>query len=111
MTFAQKSTTADSDEIIATFTFIVIVAHLIPFLLVDNTMFLTFLAYVGIIVNTGTLVYLDPSYLLLVGFSSVSLLGTTLCISGVCGVSASMLTALLKAMKNGTWLTCSKYLM
>lgn len=111
MDFARLTTTADGDEILAWTGFVVIIVHLIPFLLVDNTMFLTLLAVAGVIVNAAVLVYLDSNRLLLTGFSSVSLLGTTLCISGVCDVSTSMLTALRKAMTDGTWLTCSGYLM
>lgn len=115
MDFARLTTTADGDEILAWTGFVVIIVHLIPFLLVDNTMFLTLLAVAGVIVNAAVLVYLTDAStdlrLLLAGFSSVSLLGTTLCISGVCDVSTSMLTALRKAMTDGTWLTCSGYLM
>jgi hypothetical protein len=115
MDFARLTTTTDGDEVLAWTGFVVIIVHLIPFLLVDNTMFLTLLAVAGVIVNAAVLVYLTDAstdaHLLLTGFSSVSLLGTTLCISGVCDVSTSMLTALRKAMTDGTWLTCSGYLM
>jgi hypothetical protein len=118
MDFARSTTTSDGDEILAWTGFVVIIVHLIPFLLVDNTMFLALLAVAGVIVNAGALVYLTDIgneltdlRLLLTGLSSVSLLGATLCISGVCGVSTSMLTALQKAMTDGTWLTCSNYLM
>ena len=111
----KLDTTGDGDKILAWSGFVIIIVHLLPFLLIDHTKILTLLAFAGVIVNASALVYLtDPSIdlrLMLVGFSSAALLGTTLCISGMCDVSTSMLTALRKAMTDGTWLKCSSYSM
>lgn len=108
---AQLETTDTMDEMLFWSAFATIIVHLLPFLLIDKTMLLTLLASAGVIVNSTVLVFLDDSHLLLVGFSSVSLLGTTLCISGVCDVATSLMTNFYKAMKDGTWLKCSSYLM
>lgn len=109
MTFARASTTTTGDEVLAWITFVVVIVHLLPFLLNDNTKLLTLFAFAGVIVNSACLVYLDSTRLLLVGFSSMSLLGTTLCISGVCDVSTSLMTAARSAIQDNTWVTCSTY--
>ena len=73
MDFARVSTTTDGDEILAWTGFAVIIIHLIPFLLVDNTMVLTLFAFAGVMVNAAVLVYLTDAStdlrLLLTGFS------------------------------------------
>lgn len=111
MDFARLDTTSSGDEILAWTGMVVLIVHLVPFLLVDNTTLLTVLAFAGIIVNTSIVVYLASDRLLLVGFSSTTLLGSTLCISGVCEIATSMLTALRTTLQDGTWLKCSTYLM
>lgn len=107
--YANASGTTNTDMILAWIGFGVVIAHLVPFLLVDNTMFLSLLAFAGVIVNAAVLVYLDSDRLLLVGLSSGALLISTLCISGVCDVATSHLTALRKAMTKGTWIVFTKY--
>lgn len=109
--FAQTDSTSNQDEIMAWVGVVVIIAHLIPFLLIDNTIALALLAMAGVVVNAATLVYLDSTMLLFVGFSSVSLLGTTLCITGVCDASTSILSALRDAMKGRMWITCEEFKM
>lgn len=111
MSKARLETTSDGDAALAWTGFIVVLVHLIPFLLVDSIKFLALVAFAGVVVNATVLVYLEPDLLLLVGISSVSLLQTTLCISGICEVKTSMFTAVRKAMNDEKWLTCSQYLM
>lgn len=101
--------TSDGDTVLSWIGFVVVAVHLIPFLIINNTMLLTLLAFTGVIVNAAVLVYLDTSLLLIVGFSSAALLGTTLCIGGVCGIQTSLLCAFTKALKDGSWVTCSGY--
>ena len=107
MTFAKNAGTSDGHEIIAWTGFAVILVHLIPFLLVDNTMFLAVLAFAGVIVNASALIYLDPSLLLIVGFSSTVLLMAVLCFSGHIGVRTSLLHGMRQAITSGKWITCS----
>lgn len=109
MEFARNDDTSEGDQVLAWTGSAVIFVHLLPFLLMDNTMLLALLAFAGIIINTVVLVYLDTTLLLTVGFSSAALLGTTLCIGGVCDVPTSMLSVLRQAMRDGSWIVCSVY--
>ena len=95
--------------ILAWITFSVIIVHLIPFILLDRLALLGLLAYVGVIVNASALVYLDPTLLLLVGFSSVTLLGATLLIAGIDCIDTSLLSNFRSAMKDGSFLLCQSY--
>lgn len=111
MKIGQNSSTSDGDMVIVWTAFAIVGVHLLPFLLVDHIMLLGLLAFAGVVVNAIVLVYIDSSLLLLVGLSSVMLMGTTLCIGGVCEVQTSLLSALRKAMLCGEWITFSSYSM
>ena len=109
MDFARASTSSDRDSALAYTAVGVIIAHLAPFVLVDNVMFLMVLAYAGVVVNASALVFVDNTQLLLVGTSSVTLLLTTMFTCCVCEVRCSMLNRFLCAMKDGSWLVLSNY--
>ena len=109
MTFAQNSTTDEGHMALAWTTFAVVIVHLLPFLLFDRLGLLALLAYVGIVVNASVLVFLDPTLLLLVGFSSTTLLGATLLIAGIDCINTSMLSNFRSAMKDGSFLLCQSY--
>ena len=88
-------TAGGKDETLAMAAACVIIVHLIPFLLIDNTAFLSILAFIGIVTNTAAIVmthsstgehHSDIALLLSVGSTSISLLFSTLFIRGICGV-------------------------
>jgi hypothetical protein len=108
MDFANDTATSDAHTVLAWVTDAVILLHLIPFLLTHNVRFLAVLAYVGVVANTSALVFLDSSLLLLVGSSSLALLGAMLCICGVCEIQASLLARAQIAMHDGTWFSCAR---
>lgn len=109
MTFAQASTTDDVGVALGWTAFGVILLHLVPFLLVDHSGVLTLLAFAGTVVNTSALVFVDPSQMLLVGFSSSMLLIAVLLIACIDCVSTSLLTQFRSALTHGTWIVCGKY--
>ena len=105
---ARDDATSDSDTVLSWIGACTVIVHLVPFLLTDITWLLTFLAAVGVVVNTAALVFLDGiPLLLLTGLSSVSLLGTTISVRGVCDISTSFLMQLKRAANEGRWLKCS----
>ena len=108
-TYAQASTTDTTGTALAWVAAAVILVHLVPFFLVDHAGVMTLLAFAGTIVNTSALVFVEPGMLLLVGFSSVILLGLVLLIASIECVRTSMLSQLRQAVKEGTWLLCTKY--
>ena len=109
MSYAQRDGLSDMNQVWAWIGFAVILAHLIPFLLIDQTKTLAILATTGVIVNAAVNVHINEEDLLYVGFSSVVLLGTTLCVRGICNVKCSILTSLNRAIYEGTWIVCSTY--
>lgn len=107
LAFSYSATGADKTwSMVAAITIIV---HLVPFLVTDRTLLLSFLAYAGVVVNACTLVYLDSSLLLLVGASSLSLLSSTMVIGGICEIRTSMLSLLQDAIKNRMFITCESF--
>ena len=89
--------------------FVVIIVHLVPFLLIDRASLLILLSYAGVVVNASALVIIDPSQLLSVGFSSVTLLGATICIAARCNVPTSLLTTLRTSMQDRMCVQCAPY--
>lgn len=109
ITFAQASTTSDTGLVLAWTASAVIIIHLLPFFLLDHAGLLTLLAYAGVAVNASALVFVEPTMLLLVGFSSTVLLACVLLIAYIDCVRTSMLSQLRQALTEGTWLMCVKY--
>ena len=109
MDFARASTSSDRDSALAYTAVGVIIAHLAPFVLIDNVMFLMLLAYAGVVVNASALVFVDNTQLLLVGTSSVALLLTTMFTCCVCEVRCSVLNRFLCAMKDKSWFVLASY--
>lgn len=107
--YAQASTTEDTATALAWVASSVIFLHLLPFFLLDHPGVLTLLAFAGVVVNASALVFVQPQMLLLVGFSSVILLGLVLLIACIDCVKTSMLSQLKQAVAEGTWILCTKY--
>lgn len=106
--FAQEASTADEDMVLAWVAFSVIIAHLLPFLCMDNKMFLALTAAAGVVVNNAVLVFLDVQRMPVVAVSSLFLLGLVIC-AGKCGVCCSMNHCCKRAMRSGSWMTCSDW--
>ena len=109
LTYVRDPVTSTAHQALGISAVVAIVAHLVPFLVVSWRNTLLMLAFVGVQVNVATLVFLDPSRLLLVGMSSTMLLITTLSIRCVCHVNTSILSALVEAMYLGTWIVHTPY--
>ena len=109
MEVARRPSTSDADEALAWSAFAVVLAHLVPFFLVDHAGLLTLLAFAGVVVNAAALVVTQPTLLLLVGSSSTVLLGATLCICARQRVCCSLLHQLRGAMTSGSWIACLPY--
>jgi hypothetical protein len=109
LTHSNAADVSERNQTLSMVSAIVIIAHLIPFLVSDRTMLLVFLAYVGVIVNTSTIVYLAPEHLLLVAASSLALLATTMIIGGICEIRTSLASLAMDAMNNKMCLTCDKF--
>jgi hypothetical protein len=104
--FARTNGIPDGEMVMAWLGFGVIIAHLVPFLLVDYKSLLCLLAAVGVGVNTSVAVYLEPSLVLLAFLSSFALLQTSLCVLG-CKGRASLVSAFLRSTKTGKWIGCA----
>lgn len=109
MDFAKESTTSDSDEVLAWCAFGVIIAHLLPFFLMDKRMLLALLGVIGIPVNAAALVYLEPTLLLAAGLSSTALLGAVLSICYSCSRRCAIVPLFVKTMTTGKWISCAEY--
>lgn len=109
LTYTREPSISSAYSALTIVALVVIVTHLVIFLVSDMRHLLSFVAFVGVVVNTASLVFLDPSQLLLVGLSSSMVLQTLLCIRGMCRVRTSILYALIEAMEHGTWFTMSSY--
>lgn len=103
---AFADTASNTDMILAIVGASVVIAHLVPFLVVDHTPLLTLLAGAGVVVNTALLVYIDPSLLLLmIGSSNMLLILVLLAGSTGCG-PLSLGSQLRAAMSTRMCLTC-----
>lgn len=107
--FANAAATSDRNMALAITGAVVVIVHLVPFYLFDRPMLLSLLAFVGVVVNTSIVVYLDPANLLLVGASSSALLALTMMVSAVCEVRVALANLLMKAMKENAYLSCGKF--
>ena len=102
-------TTGDMEMALAWTATAVIILHLVPFFTLDHPGPLTLLAAAGVVVNTSALVFVDSSMLLLTGFSASVLLAAVLLIACIDCVRTSLLSQLRQAVKEGTWIVCSKF--
>lgn len=109
LAYAYEDSTSDEYMSWALAAAVVIISHLVPFLLTDRLMLLTFIAYAGLIVNVITVVFLFPELLLVVTGSSIALLATTMLICGVCEVNTSILSLLMKAIRTKTLLKIQSF--
>ena len=109
LTFAYAEGTSANAAALAITGAVVVIAHLVPFLLVDRVAPLSVLAAAGVVVNSALLVYITAQPPLLVGASATALLAFTLVIGGVCEVRTSLLTLLLEAVRTGDCIKCSRY--
>lgn len=110
-TYAQAATTTTENEVWAWIGFGVILAHLLPFYLMDYNAVLIPLAAVGVSVNTAVLVFLDSTQFMYVGLSAAALLGTTLYVCGQCEKRCCMMTLMRDGMKEGSLLSCKPCIM
>lgn len=106
MDFARESGTSDAHSALAWTAFVVVILHLVPFFLVDQSKVLCALASAGVVVNAVALLYVSPPLLTPVGFSSFVLLLLTVLTRNVCDVSCSLRTSLLSAVKQGSFVRC-----
>ena len=106
---ARDDTLRDVEAALAWVGFAVIIAHLLPFLLLDHAKVLIPLAFVGVVANTTTALYLDVDKMLLVAFSASVLLGATLLIASIDCVRTSVLSQLRIALTRGTCANCAAY--
>lgn len=109
LSYANASTTDSTGQTLATLAAVVVIVHLVPFLLTDHIMLLSFLAYVGVVVNVATVVYVDTTLLLIVLSSSLALLSTTMIIGGICEIRTSMLSLILDSVNKKMCLTCDGF--
>lgn len=109
LTYAYAAGTPSADMAWSIAGAVVVIVHLIPFFLTDRLLFLSVLAYAGVVVNAAINVYLDPGRLLLVGASSLSLLALTMIIGGVCEIRTSLLSLLREAITECKWITMGKF--
>ena len=109
LVFAYAADTSATDAGLAITAAVVVIAHVVPFFLIDRVIPLAILAGAGIVVNTAVLVHLDTELLLLVSASSVALLVMTLIIVGVCETRTSILSLLLEAIRSGDCIKCGRY--
>lgn len=105
--FAVKDGIPDEEMVMAWIGFATVIAHLLPFLLLDGAVLLCSLAVVGVVVNTALAVYIDTSLLVVVFISSIALLQMSLCVLS-CGNKASLLYSFVRAVKTGKWIGCCK---
>ena len=109
--YALTDTTLSESEIWAWIGFGVIIAHLLPFFLMDHNAMLVPLAVVGVPINTAVVVFLDSGKLMYVGLSASMLLGTTLYVCGQCEKRCSVMTLMKDAMGSGTMMSCRSCIM
>ena len=107
--YSELDTTDSTGQALAITTAIVIIVHLVPFLLTDRIMLLSFLAYVGVVVNVATVVYVDTSLILIVLSSTLALLSTTMIIGGICEIRTSMLSLIMDSINKKMCLTCEGF--
>ena len=105
----QGSGEIERDAALAITAAVVIIVHLIPFLLTDRLMLLILMAYVGVVVNVATVVYIAPDHLLLVAASSLALLSTTMIIGGICEIRTSLLSLVVDSVNKKKCLTCDGF--
>jgi hypothetical protein len=103
------ATSGDAETALAWTAAAIIVLHLVPFFTLDHSGLLTLLAAAGVVVNASALVFVDSDMLLLTGFSASVLLAAVLLIACIDCVHTSLLSQLRQAVKEGTWLVCSKF--
>lgn len=108
MDFAQADNRDQDEKVLAWISFGLIIGHLVPFLVLDYEKTLTFLAFCGIIINSSTLVFVDPTKLLIASSASSALLLSTLLIACIECVQTSVLSQLKVAMRAG-FLKCLPY--
>jgi hypothetical protein len=107
--FAYLSTTSAAAAALAITTTVVIISHLIPFFLTDRVLPLGVLGTAGVVVNAATFVHLAPSQLLLGTASAIMLLSLTLIIGGICETPTSLLTLLVRAVREGSVIKVGGY--
>lgn len=110
-TYAQADGRHDSEMVLAWITFGVIIAHLVPFLVLDRPSILTLAAAAGVVVNTAALVFVDTGSLLMVGFSSSVLLACVLLIACIDCVRTSLLSQLRQTVQTKSIVSMQPYAM
>ena len=84
----------------------IVIAHLIPFYLCDRAWIVAGLAAVGIVVNTATLMFVDPTLLLFVFGTGLSFLLNVITTCAYHCEKPCMLTSFRSALKSGGMITC-----
>ena len=107
--YSQLATTDGTGQALSITAAVVIIVHLLPFLLTDRIMLLSLLAYVGVVVNVATVVFIDTTLLLIVLSSTLALLSTTMIIGGICEIRTSMLSLIMDSVNKKMCLTCEGF--
>jgi hypothetical protein len=107
--FASSASTTVLEMSLTITAITIVILHLVPFFVTSRVMLLGSLAFVGVIANTTVLVFLAPELLLLVGFSSCTLLATVIILGGICEVDISLFSLIRKAIMTKKCFTCSPY--
>jgi hypothetical protein len=107
--FSYADTTSESDMALAITGAVVLIVHLVPFFLTDRLMLLGTFAFAGVIANATVLVFIDPTMLLLVCASALSLLAITMIISGVCEIKTSLLSLIRESVNAKKCITCERF--
>lgn len=112
MTYIDLATTSDTGKALAWTGIGVVIAHLLPFFLLDRPRLLTLLALAGVPVNAALAVYTQPLpgsvelYYVFVTLSAAGLLLVTRIVLGVDAYAPSLLTKLRGALRDGSLLAC-----
>jgi hypothetical protein len=108
MEYAQDDARDQSSEVLAWIAFGILIFHLVPFLILDYEKTLIVCGFAGIIANSATLVFVDPTKLLIASSSSSALLLSVLLIACIECVQTSALSQLKNAMRAG-FVKCLPY--
>lgn len=109
LTYAMGTDVDPTGSILAYVGATIIIVHLLPFYLLDNSWFLMLLAYAGVVVNSALCVFIASDLLLLVAFSCLVFLITVLNVIASGCNCPSLLGQIRLAFSSGKWITCVPY--
>lgn len=107
--YADAAGSGDRETALAYAAAAVIALHLVPFFLLDRSDALLLLAGAGVVANASSLVFVEPTLLLIAFGSSCALLLAVLLIASIDCVRPSLLSQLRGATSRGAWLRAADY--